>query len=322
MSKQPPRRRRRQSESEADQEARRARAELDEALREANIAGRIYAARGDLVTTGSARNWRDLEYDNLPEDVSIYVRRIDYDAMNSRIADGETVEVEVDLEHHFVEGPVPVYNTIADLPGTEFPDEVVIVSGHLDSWDGPGALGAQDNALGSAVALEAARLLVETGAKPKRTIRFILWTGEEQGLLGSRGYLESLDDEARAGISAVFVEDGGTRYEGGLLCIESMVPMLKEATAPVNAAFPDMPVELLVRDRMPRGGGSDHSPFNRAGINQPGNDDASPGVESRHGHVPAWGVEGDYCAISNRDRIGLGAITIRRPDAGVMNVQV
>ena len=106
--------------------------------------------------------------------------------MNSRIADGETVEVELNLQNHFVDGPFGLYNTIAEIPGTEWPEQVVIVSGHLDSWDGPGSKATQDNGTGSSVTLEAARILMAVGAKPKRTIRFCLWTGEEQGLIGSR----------------------------------------------------------------------------------------------------------------------------------------
>lgn len=240
--------------------------EIQAALYEAGIAGRILGATGELVVTTSERGWRELEYHNLPTEVTVFVRRSDYDAINSRLADGEEVEVEIDLQHSFVEGPIPQYNTIAEIPGTEFPEQVVIISAHLDTWDGPGSQGAQDNGVGSAVTLEAARILATVGIKPRRTIRFCLWGGEEQGLLGSRGYLESLSEEERANISAVFVDDGGTNYQGGLQCIEAMAEMLTRATAPVNEAFPDMPVKINVRERMPRGGGSDHATFNRVGI--------------------------------------------------------
>ncbi|MHC5022909.1 MAG: M28 family metallopeptidase [Planctomycetota bacterium] len=279
LSRQPTRRRRRPTDE--DRAAMEQRRELDAFLRESGIAGRIYGARGDLVTTGADRGWRELAYDALPQNVSVTVRRVDYDVMNSRLADGEEVVVEIDLQHHFAEGPIPLYNVVAEIPGTEFPEQVVILSGHLDSWDGPGSLGAQDNAGGCAVALEAARILMAAGAKPRRTIRFILWSGEEQGLLGSRAYVESLSEEELAGISAVLVEDGGTNYEGGLVCVAQMAPMLTEATAFVGDTFPDMPVEINVRERMPRGGGSDHVPFNRAGV--PGFFWSEEGVGGREG---------------------------------------
>lgn len=236
-------------------------------LREAGIAGLIVSSRDDLVRTGRVRNWRELDYNDLPTDVTVIVRRSDYDAINSRLFDGEEVEVEFDLDHTFVEGPIANYNTIAEIPGSVWPNEVVIVSGHLDSWDGPGSQGTTDNGTGSSVTIEAARILSEVDAQPKRTIRFILWTGEEQGLLGSRAYVQELSEEERARISAVLVDDTGTNRQAALSCVEEMVPMLTWALEPANYAFPDMPVTTRVVESMRRGrGASDHAPFNRVGI--------------------------------------------------------
>ena len=239
--------------------------------REAGIAGVIAVERrydaahkGEIVHTGG--NFRNVDLEHLPNWTDVTVRRSDYDAINSRLADGETVIVEFDCQAKFIPGPIPCYNVIAEIPGTQWPDEVVIVSGHTDSWDGPGSQGAVDNGTGTCVTLEAARILMACGVKPKRTIRFILWTGEEQGLLGSRAYVESLSEEERSKISAVFVDDGGTNFEGGLQCVEVMAPMLTQATAPVGAAFPDMPVKISINPSMPRGGGSDHAPFNAIGV--------------------------------------------------------
>lgn len=240
--------------------------EIQKRLDEAGIAGKIVANRDELVRTFSNRAWRSLDPNDLPTDVTMYIRRSDYDVMNSRLADGEEVILEAHLNNELIPGPHPVYNTVAEIRGTELPDEVIIISAHLDSWDGPGSHGAQDNGTGSSVTMEAARILSTVGIKPKRTIRFILWTGEEQGLLGSRAYAESLSEEERAKISAVFVDDGGTNFQGGLDCIEAQADMLRKATAPVNEAFPDMQVNLNIQERMPRGGGSDHASFNRIGI--------------------------------------------------------
>lgn len=240
--------------------------QMNRRLEELGIIGRIVTNRDDLVRTFSVRNWRTLDPDNIPAEVTMYVRRSDYDAMNSRLADGEEVTVEAHLNNTLVPGPIPVYNTIAEIRGTEKPEEVIIISAHLDSWDGPGSLGTQDNGTGSSVTLETARILMAAGVKPKRTIRFALWTGEEQGLLGSRAYAEGLSEEERARVSAAFVDDGGTNYQGGLDVIESMVPMFTEAIAATNAAFPDKTVRLNVRPRMPSGGSSDHASFNRIGI--------------------------------------------------------
>src|SRR5207248_5127683 len=79
------------------------------------------------------------------------------------------------------------YNTIAEIPGTDKKDELVMVGAHMDSWHS--GTGATDNAAGCAVAMEAVRILKALGVQPRRTIRVGLWTGEEQGLLGSRAYV-------------------------------------------------------------------------------------------------------------------------------------
>ncbi len=240
--------------------------EIQNRLDQAGIAGKIVANRDELVRTFSANGWRTLDPNNLPTEVTMYVRRSDYDVMNSRLADGEEVVIEAHLNNELIPGPHAVYNTVAEIRGTEKPDEVIIISAHLDSWDGPGSHGAQDNGTGSSVTLETARILMAANVRPKRTIRFILWTGEEQGLLGSRAYADGLSEEERAKVSAVFVDDGGTNFQGGLDCIEPQAEMLRRATEAVNKAFPDMQVNINVHERMPRGGGSDHASFNRIGI--------------------------------------------------------
>ena len=147
-------------------------------------AGWVLAASSELVITGGAPGWDKLDVDTLNPDVIVTVRQSDYDCMNSRLSDGTPVEAEFDLQHKFTKGPIPVYDTIAEIKGSVWPEEVIIVSGHLDSWNGPGSQGTTDNGTGSAVTLEAARILAAAKAKPKRTIRFILWTGEEQGCWG------------------------------------------------------------------------------------------------------------------------------------------
>lgn len=96
--------------------------------------------------------------------------------------------LEIDLACRYVADDLNCYNVIAEIPGSDLKDEVVMLGGHFDSWHS--ATGATDNAVGSSVALEAVRILMAVGAKPRRTIRIGLWTGEEQGLLGSRAYVQ------------------------------------------------------------------------------------------------------------------------------------
>jgi carboxypeptidase Q len=240
--------------------------ELEKAILGSGMAGRVFASRNDLVLT-SGRH-ADLKWENLPKDVRVVVRRSDMDRITRNLekeSERGPVILEFDLEQKFVKGPRPQYNVIAEIRGTEKPDEVIIVSGHLDSWDGPGSVGAVDNATGVISAIESARLLMAAGAKPKRTIRFVLWTGEEQGLFGSREYVKQHEKDLDR-ISAVFVDDGGTNYIGGYVGIETQKAMFEKAFAPVVAAFPEMPMVFEARATMPRGGGSDHSPFNQVGV--------------------------------------------------------
>src|SRR5713101_6335347 len=96
------------------------------------------------------------------------------------------VQVEIELTNSFGDKPMDVYNTVAEIKGSEKPDEVVILGAHLDSWDM--GTGSTDNGTGSMAVLEAARTLAKLNLKPKRTIRFALFTGEEEGLVGSEKY--------------------------------------------------------------------------------------------------------------------------------------
>ncbi len=117
------------------------------------------------------------------------------------------VEVEIDLQNTFSKGEVEVFNTVAEIPGSEKSDEVVLIGGHIDSWDL--GTGATDNGTGIMAVLEAARALKAVGVKPKRTIRCVLFSGEEEGLHGSRAYVKAHKQEL-AKISGVLVHDMGT----------------------------------------------------------------------------------------------------------------
>ena len=298
------RRRRRNQDRDARKLAADLRKEIAAALSEAGIAGKLIGSRRDEITTGGMRKWRELTMETLPTDVEVIIRRVDYDSINSRLSDDEEVEVEIDLKHYFTEGPIPLYNTVAEIRGSEFPDEVVIISGHLDSWNGPGSQGTQDNGTGSSVTIETARILMAAGVKPRRTIRFCLWTGEEQGLLGSRGYVKSLSEEEIAKVSACFVDDGGTYYQGGLVCVAEMEPMLSQAIAPLAAAFPELPIDLQVEEKMPRGGSSDHASFNKVGV--PGffwTEKNRPGLKGM-GYRFSWHTQNDHPRVRHRGILG------------------
>lgn len=110
-----------------------------------------------------------------------------YNRIARMLQAGEPVKMNVDLAVAWQDTDPMGYNTIAEIPGTDLKDEIVMLGGHMDSWHS--GTGATDNAAGCAVALEAVRIIQALGLKPRRTIRIALWSGEEQGLLGSRAYV-------------------------------------------------------------------------------------------------------------------------------------
>ncbi len=117
------------------------------------------------------------------------------------------VELEIDLKNTFSTGEVEVFNTVAEIKGADKPDEVVLIGGHIDSWDL--GTGATDNGTGIMAVLEAARALKAVDVKPRRTIRFVLFSGEEEGLHGSRAYVKAHEKEMSR-ISGVLIHDMGT----------------------------------------------------------------------------------------------------------------
>lgn len=240
------------------------------------VAGYISTSRDERVWTGPTAGWRDLSWedrDQFSDDQPhVQIRLSDYDYLNSRLTDKENVEVEFNLPHTFRRGPIPQYNVIAEIRGSKRPDEYVLVSGHLDSWDGPGSQGTIDNATGCAVTIEAARILLASGARPDRTIRFVLWSGEEQGLLGARGYVETNKDDLPR-ISAMFNDDGGTGYQAGIPAAGVMVDLLVAATAPTNNVFYSNADKKFLNVNIRNTGetlrthsGSDHAAFNAVGV--------------------------------------------------------
>ena len=111
-----------------------------------------------------------------------------YNRLVRMLQAGEKITMAVNLDVQFFDEDLMGYNTVAEIPGTDLKDEVVMLGGHMDSWHG--GTGATDNAAGVAVALEAVRIIQALGLKPRRTVRVGLWGGEEQGLLGSRAYVK------------------------------------------------------------------------------------------------------------------------------------
>jgi hypothetical protein len=222
--------------------------------------GEIRAGRGDLLLMSGNYN---IKWDELPKRISITLRNDDHKDLTDRLDKGDAVELEFNVDNRFVKGPIPQYNVVAELKGSTKPDEYLIVCGHLDSWDG--AEGAVDNGTGCATTIEVARLLTAAGAKPERSIRFVLWSGEEQGLFGSEGYVRDHKADLDK-ITTVLNHDEGTDYLSGLTITHEMEAAMTTACASLNDLDPAMPFKLDVGDDLKSSPDSDHWPFVKAGV--------------------------------------------------------
>ena len=188
----------------------------------------------------------------------IVVSHEDYTLLERLIQHGVTPRLEGRVENRVGKSRVQQWNTVAEIKGSELPGQVVILGAHLDSWDL--GTGVTDNGAGSMVVLEAARTLARSGLKPRRTIRFILFGGEEQGLIGSRAYAAAHAAQADS-IQAVLVIDNGTgRVVGqalqGRSDLDGLWRALLAPVAHLGAA--------AVRDAMKTG--TDHLSFARYGV--------------------------------------------------------
>jgi carboxypeptidase Q len=177
------------------------------------------------------------------------------------------VTIEMDVRNRFWDKDVNSFNVIAEIPGTDKRDEVVMLGAHLDSWHS--GTGATDNAAGSAAAMEAVRILKASGVKLRRTVRVGLWTGEEQGLLGSRAYVKAHFADRQtmkvrpehARFSSYFNLDNGTGAIRGIYAQsnDAAVPLFEQWVAPLR--------NMGVTTVSPRNtGGTDHLSFDSVGL--------------------------------------------------------
>lgn len=193
----------------------------------------------------------------------------DYLRIQRLILAGQKVEMEADVKTTFYDTDLKGYNVVAEIPGTDpvLKDEWVIIGGHLDSWQG--ATGATDNAAGCAVMMEVMRIIKASGLQPKRSIRICLWSGEEQGLLGSRGYVKNhfadpvdmvLKPE-HGKVSAYYNLDNGTGKIRGIYLQgnKEAGPVFSKWLEP----FHDMGAKTVTIDNT---GGTDHQAFDAVGI--------------------------------------------------------
>lgn len=195
-----------------------------------------------------------------------------YNQMIRILQKGIPVQVEVQINARYEDKDLTEYNVVAEIPGTDLKDEIVMLGAHYDSWH-PGT-GATDNAAGSGVVMEAVRIIKALGLKPRRTIRLALWSGEEQGLLGSRAYvgshfakregrfsgpIETKPDYEK--LSVYFNLDNGTGKIRGVYMQgnELVRPIFRSWLVP----FKDMGASTLTISNT---GGTDHTSFDSVGL--------------------------------------------------------
>ena len=188
------------------------------------------------------------------------MRNEDYGRISRLLADKMDVQMELNIVNTVYPEGKTQYNVIAEIPGTDKAQEVVMLGGHLDSWHS--ATGATDNAIGCTVMMEAIRILQAVGVKPRRTIRLALWSGEEQGLLGSQAYVKEHfgtfenPKPEYANFAGYFNIDSGTGRARGMTVFgpPEAATILRQALAP----FADQGVggATRTRSRTPRRLGS------------------------------------------------------------------
>jgi len=230
---------------------------------------------GALVRVNDAgREFRQIRaFNNATFDVNKVVPTVvmsneDFGRIARILNDGTDVVLEFNIVNHVYPEGSTSYNTVAEIPGSDKADEVIMLGGHLDSWHA--ATGATDNAIGCSIMMEAARILKTLGVKPRRTIRVALWSGEEQGLLGSIAYVKQHFGS---------FEDPKPGFEkfGGYFNIDSGTGRVRGASVfgpPETAGIMRDILEPFKGDgviganptRSRRQGGSDNTSFNEAGL--------------------------------------------------------
>jgi len=233
---------------------------------EAGIIGIIQSAPNPIRVLYDRKNLDKLTFETLPTVPDIKLDEHQYAIIEQMAKERQRFELEFDIRNYFKLGPIKYHNVIGIIPGTEFPDEYVIMGGHLDAFDV--ATGGVDDGSGITPAMEAARLIMKAGGKPKRTILVCLWAGEEFGLLGSISWIERHKHKL-ARISNMFNRDGGPTVANGLSVSDAMWNDMEKICKPLNSINSDFPFTMKKRTasaKPKKPGGTDSSPFSMEGV--------------------------------------------------------
>jgi len=237
-------------------------------MREAGILGTIQKASVPISALYDRKNLDKITFETLPTVCDIKLDENQYAIIERMAKERQYFLLEFDIRNHFKSGPVRYHNVIGVIRGTKYPDEYVMMGGHLDSYDA--GTGGVDDGSGITPHMEAARLIMAAGGKPERTILVCLWAGEEFGLLGSKHWVEK-NKEKLPKISNYFNRDGGPTVASEIIVSEAMYDDFEKVCKPLNSINPDFPFKLTKRTQPPRpkptnAGGSDHAHFAMNGV--------------------------------------------------------
>jgi len=237
-------------------------------MREAGILGVIQSSTVPIRALYDRQNLDRMTFETLPNVCDIKLDENQYAVIEKMVKERRYFQLEFDIRNHFKPGPVKYHNVIGVIKGTKYPDEYVMMGGHLDAFDV--ATGGVDDGSGITPAMEAARLIMAAGGKPQRTILVCLWAGEEFGLLGSKHWVESNKDKLPK-ISNYFNRDSGPTVATGLTVPEAMYADYEKICKPLNTINPEFPFTLTKRTAPARpkptsAGGSDHAYFAMNGV--------------------------------------------------------
>lgn len=235
---------------------------------EAGVLGFIRPAQLPMQVLYNRAMCFELTMDTLPTACDILLDAHQFAIIKQKTLDRQDFLLEFDIRNHFFQGPMRHHNILAVIKGTQHPDEYVLLGGHLDAYDI--ATGAVDDGQGVCVTMEAARLLAAAGAKPKRSIMFCIWTGEEYGLLGSKYFVEN-KTIPWGKISNYFNRDGGPLACTGITVPPAMYDDFVKVCEPLTDYNPEIPFSVYKRPGEPQerptsAGGSDHAYFAMNGI--------------------------------------------------------
>ncbi len=259
---------------------------------EAGILGIIQSAKTPIRVLYDRKNLHDMTFETLPTVPDIKLDEHQYKLIYRMAEERRYFQLEFDIRNHFKMGPVKYHNVIGVIPGTEFPNEYVIMGGHLDAYDV--ATGGVDDGSGVTPSMEAARLIMEAGGKPKRTILVILWAGEEFGLYGSRSWVTRYEADLE-NVSNMVNRDGGPTVPTSLTVSAAQMDDFKEIAEIISGINPDFPLELKERkprSRPEKAWGTDSGPFAVKGVPTIGFDCGDPkGYNFDYGEI--WHTERD-----------------------------